>query len=110
MAATCRSATSGGSTPDTRPVFAQGSTLDADWWSMDSSLGAFELAPAQGRSDNGFTLVELVIAISLAGFVFVAIALSLGGALRAVAVQKARTQGNEIATQGIEDLQRYAYS
>jgi prepilin-type N-terminal cleavage/methylation domain-containing protein len=71
-------------------------------------------APAGGappeRTDSGFTLVELVIAIGLIAFLFLAIAMSLGGALRAVAVQKARTQGNEVATQGIEDLQRYAYS
>lgn len=54
--------------------------------------------------------MELVIAIAITAFIFTAVAISLGGALRAVAVQKARTQANEIATQGIEDLQRYAYA
>jgi prepilin-type N-terminal cleavage/methylation domain-containing protein len=66
-------------------------------------------ASTPARGDEGFTLVELVIAIAITAFLFTAVALSLGGALRAVAVQKARTQANEIATQGIEDLQRYPY-
>ena len=59
--------------------------------------------------DGGFTLVELVIAIGLIAFVFAAVAGVLTSGLKALAVQKTRTQGNEIATQAIEDLQRRSF-
>jgi type II secretory pathway pseudopilin PulG len=64
---------------------------------------------ARHRSEEGFTFVELMIAMLIASFALVALAGALMGGLRNVAVQKARTQGNELATQGIEDLQRYGY-
>lgn len=60
-------------------------------------------------SEQGFTLVELVIAIGLGAVVFAALGAALASGLRALAVQKARTQGNEVATQGIEDLQRLSF-
>ena len=56
--------------------------------------------------ERGFTLVELVIAIGLIGLVFAGVAGILTSSLRALSIQKARTQGNEVATQAIEDLQR----
>lgn len=56
--------------------------------------------------EAGLTLVEMVIAIAIGAIVFTALAAYLNGGLRMLAIQKARTQGNEIATQGIEDLQR----
>lgn len=51
----------------------------------------------------------MVTAIALSAFAFAALAALLGGTLQALSVSKARTQGNEIATQGIEDLQRLSY-
>lgn len=62
------------------------------------------------RDDDGLTLVELVIAIGLGAFVFAAVAAALGTGLRSLAAQKSRTQGNELATIGMEDLQRYSYA
>ena len=59
--------------------------------------------------EGGFTLLELTIALALSAFVFTALASLLGAGLRTLSVQKARTQGNEVATQGIEDLQQLAY-
>lgn len=56
--------------------------------------------------EGGFTLVEMVIAVALGAIVFTALAAYMSSGLRVLAVQKARTQGNEIATQAIEDLQR----
>lgn len=61
------------------------------------------------RREGGFTLVEMVIAIAISAAVFTATAGVLASGLKTLAVQKARSQGNEVATQGIEDLQRYAY-
>ena len=60
----------------------------------------------EDRADQGFTLVELVVAIGLIGVVFAAVAAIMTSSLRALSVQKARSQGNEVATQAIEDLQR----
>jgi prepilin-type N-terminal cleavage/methylation domain-containing protein len=60
--------------------------------------------------DAGFTLVEMVIVVGVSAFLFAALASVLGASLRTLAVAKARTQGNEVATQGIEDLQRFGYS
>lgn len=66
------------------------------------------LAPP-ARDENGLTLVELVIAIGLGAFIFAAVGAALGTGLRSLAAQKSRTQGNELATLGIEDLQRYSF-
>lgn len=60
--------------------------------------------------ERGFTLMEMVIAIALTAVIFTALAGIMASGLRVLGVQKARTQGNEVATQGIEDLQRYTYS
>src|SRR5687767_13028999 len=66
--------------------------------------------PANPRSqESGFTLVELVIAVAVVGVAFMALSSALAASLRSLAVQKARTQGNEVATQAIEDLQRYSF-
>ena len=64
----------------------------------------------RAKSDDGFTIVELAVSIGLAGFVFAAVAAVMLGGMRSLAVSKARTQGNEIATQAIEDLQRFGYA
>lgn len=61
---------------------------------------------ASQDDQSGFTLVEMVIAIALGAIVFTALAAYMSSGLRVLAVQKARTQANEIATQAIEDLQR----
>lgn len=52
----------------------------------------------------------MVISITITAVAFLAIASVMGSGLKALALQKARTQGNEVATQGIEDLQRYAFA
>ena len=69
-------------------------------------------APARERTEaqGGFTLIELSIAVALSAFIFLALAMALGGALRSAQVQKTRTLANEVATQGIEDLQRFKYA
>lgn len=64
---------------------------------------------AEGTDDEGFTLVEMVIAIGLIAIVFASVAAVLTSSLKALAIQKARTQGNEVATQAIEDLQRRSF-
>lgn len=63
-----------------------------------------------GRGDGGFTLVELMIATLLATIVFVALAYGMAASLRTLAISKARVQGNQLATQGIEDLQRFSFN
>src|SRR3954468_8059131 len=72
--------------------------------------GFGELAVASRRpNEDGFTLVEMVIAIALGAMVFMALALALAGGLKAVSVAKNRTRGDELATAAIEDLQRFDY-
>ena len=60
-------------------------------------------------SDGGFTLVEMMVTLAVSAVVLTALAGSLFGSLRSLTVQKARTQGNEVATLGIESLQRLPY-
>jgi prepilin-type N-terminal cleavage/methylation domain-containing protein len=60
--------------------------------------------------ESGFTLIEMVIAIGLSAVIMTAMAFSLGSSLRTMQLQKARSLANEVATQGIEDLQRFPYS
>ncbi len=52
----------------------------------------------------------MVIAVSLIGIIFAAVAGVLSSGLRALAVAKTRAQANNIATQGIEDLQRFGFN
>jgi prepilin-type N-terminal cleavage/methylation domain-containing protein len=61
------------------------------------------------RASEGFTLVELLVALMIATIALVALAATLAAALRVAGLQKTRTQGNEVATQAIEDLQRLDY-
>src|SRR5436305_10360523 len=59
--------------------------------------------------EDGFTLIEVIIAFALAAMVFTALAVALAGGLKAVRVAKGRTRANELATAAIEDLQRFDY-
>lgn len=59
--------------------------------------------------ETGFTIVELVLALALAAFAFTASAALLFSATKVLSVQKSRTQGNDLATIAIEDLQRLKY-
>jgi type II secretory pathway pseudopilin PulG len=66
---------------------------------------------AEPRSrEDGFTLVELLFVIAITAFAFLALAAMLAGALRSLGTAKTRSQANEVATQGIEDLQRYDFN
>jgi prepilin-type N-terminal cleavage/methylation domain-containing protein len=58
---------------------------------------------------DGFTLVELLVALMIATIALVALAFTLAAALKVAGLQKTRSQANEIATQAIEDLQRLDY-
>lgn len=58
---------------------------------------------------DGFTLIELVIAMSLGAVVFASLAALMGSGIKTLSIEKARAQANEIATQAIEDLQRFDY-
>lgn len=64
---------------------------------------------ARSGDQDGFTLIEMVVTIGLAAFVFAILAGVLTASVRTIAVQKGRTRANEIATQAIEDLQRYEF-
>jgi prepilin-type N-terminal cleavage/methylation domain-containing protein len=65
--------------------------------------------PSPEDGEDGFTLIEMMVALAMSAIVLTALAGGVFGALRAVTVQKARTQGNEVATLGIESLQRLPY-
>lgn len=60
--------------------------------------------------EGGFTLVEMVISIAVLAMVVLAVSGVFHSGLRALAAAKARARANEIATQGIEDLQRYSFN
>ena len=68
------------------------------------------LTPNLGCAEEGFTLLELVVALALSAFAFAALASMLLGGMKALSVQKTRSQGNEFATQAIEDLQRFDFN
>jgi type II secretory pathway pseudopilin PulG len=73
-------------------------------------MAALRARLRRGRAaDGGFTLIELTLAMAFSVVAFAALGMSLGGSLKAIAVQKVRIRGNEVATQGIEDLQRFTY-
>src|SRR5436305_1614052 len=59
--------------------------------------------------EDGFTLIEVIVAFTLAAIVFTALAIAMAGGMKAVRVAKDRTRGNELATAAIEDLQRFDY-
>jgi type II secretory pathway pseudopilin PulG len=65
---------------------------------------------SRAGAEAGFTLVEMVLVVGLSAFIFAGLAAVLASSLRTLTITKARTQGNEVATQGIEDLQRFSYS
>lgn len=62
------------------------------------------------RGEDGFTLLEVTVGLAVTAVAFVALAGAMLAGLKSLAVQKARTQGNEVATQGIEDLQRLGFN
>jgi prepilin-type N-terminal cleavage/methylation domain-containing protein len=61
------------------------------------------------RPCEGFTLIELMVALMIATIALVALAATLAAALKVVGLQKTRSHANEVATQAIEDLQRLDY-
>lgn len=63
-----------------------------------------------GQRDGGFTLVEMVISVTLLATIALAVAGVLNSGLRALAVSRSRAQANEVATAGIEDLQRFNFN
>lgn len=63
-----------------------------------------------GASEGGFTLVEMVVAISVLAALVLAVSTVFDSGLRALAAAKARARANELATQGIEDLQRFSFN
>jgi prepilin-type N-terminal cleavage/methylation domain-containing protein len=65
-----------------------------------------EIAPRE----DGFTLVEMVVTVTVIAVLFLSVAVMLDSGLRAMAASKARARGNDIATQAIEDLQRYSFN
>jgi prepilin-type N-terminal cleavage/methylation domain-containing protein len=69
--------------------------------------GLFRRAP--GHDCDGFTLIELLMALAISTIAVLALAGGLAAALKLAGLQKVRTQGNELATQAIEDLQRLDY-
>jgi type II secretory pathway pseudopilin PulG len=66
--------------------------------------------PRAGTGGGGFTIIELMVAVSLATVLFVGLAALMGTALRTLSVTRSRGQANEVATEGIEDLQRFNFS
>ncbi|MEO7836735.1 MAG: prepilin-type N-terminal cleavage/methylation domain-containing protein, partial [Acidimicrobiales bacterium] len=62
------------------------------------------------RDEGGFTLIEMTISLTIMAVIALALGGVLHSGLRALGAAKARTQGNEVATQGIEDLQRYGFN
>lgn len=67
------------------------------------------LRRAARRRSDGFTLIELLAALGIIAIAVLALAGGLAAALKLAGLQKVRTQGNELATQAIEDLQRLDY-
>ena len=58
---------------------------------------------------DGFTLIEMCMVLTICAIAFVGLAQMLAGTLKGLSISKTRAQGNELATQGIEDLQRFDF-
>ncbi len=65
---------------------------------------------ARMSQETGFTVVELVVVVAITVIAFTALAATMASGLKALSIQKTRSQGNQLATQGIEDLQRYDFN
>jgi prepilin-type N-terminal cleavage/methylation domain-containing protein len=64
---------------------------------------------AQAR-EGGFTLVEMVVTITIIGALFLSVSTLLNSSLRSLAAAKSRARANDFATSGIEDLQRFSFN
>jgi prepilin-type N-terminal cleavage/methylation domain-containing protein len=64
----------------------------------------------EGGGEEGFTLIEMVVALLVCAVVFMALAGVLISTLKVVGINKTRAQANEYATRGMEDLQRFDYA
>jgi len=66
--------------------------------------------PQRVKDDqDGFTLIEMCMVLTICAIAFVGLAQMLAGTLKGLSISKTRAQGNELATQGIEDLQRFDF-
>jgi prepilin-type N-terminal cleavage/methylation domain-containing protein len=64
---------------------------------------------ARRSEESGFTLIELVVVLMITAVAFTALAAMLAGTMKGLSISKTRAQANELATQGIEDLQRFDF-
>lgn len=65
--------------------------------------------PAAARDEDGFTIVELVVALALIGVVAVGFMLSVNLGFRTIAVARQRTTASELATKRLENLRNVPF-
>jgi type II secretory pathway pseudopilin PulG len=65
---------------------------------------------ARARAQEGFTLVEAVVAIGLLGLILSGLALTTGGSLKSVRETKRYQQATAIGNLGVEDARNRAFS
>jgi prepilin-type N-terminal cleavage/methylation domain-containing protein len=59
--------------------------------------------------EAGFTLIEMVISVSVLAMMVLAVSGVLNSGLRALSAAKARARANQVASEAIEELQRFSY-
>jgi prepilin-type N-terminal cleavage/methylation domain-containing protein len=79
------------------------------WFRPGERRGRGHAGRGPYQQSGGFTLIEMLAALAISAIAVAALAGGLAAALKLSGLQKVRTQGNEIATQAIEDLQRLDY-
>src|SRR5262245_30507193 len=65
--------------------------------------------PAPERDDNGFTIIEMVVALALIGIVAVGFMLSVNLGFRTIAVARQRTTASELAVKRLENLRNVPF-
>jgi prepilin-type N-terminal cleavage/methylation domain-containing protein len=67
------------------------------------------VCPASTRAEDGFTIIELVVALAIVGIVAVGFMLSVNLGFRTIAVARQRTTASELATKRLENLRNVPF-
>src|SRR4051812_9527701 len=64
----------------------------------------------EDRPDDGFTIVEVVVAMAVFAILATAFAATLSASLRSLALSRARTTAEQLASSQLEEMRRVAYT
>ena len=77
-------------------------------WAARRRIGEGDRADGD-RADSGFTVVELIVALSIMAIVMAGLAPALDAALQTASIGNRRTAANGLATAAIEQMRSVSY-